>query len=98
MSKQIIMIVFAAMLGMLVTVLIMDHPTARAAGGGGGGQYEVVASQAGFVLVDTGSSMSWVMPPPSDRERRFAWFPVERLDTQQKVQIWRAGGKAEDPK
>lgn len=97
MSKQIVMIVFAALLGMLVTLLIVDHPTAQAAGGAGGGAWAVIASQNGFVLIDTNDGQSWVMLPQAN-DKRFAWFPVDRLDTPQKVQIWRAGGKPDEGK
>ncbi len=96
MSKQIIMIAFAAALGVLVTVLVMDSPKAMANPGDAGARYDVVGSQNGFVLVDLSTSQSWVLLPQPNDKGRYAWFPVERLDTPAKVQLWRAGGSGKD--
>ena len=92
MSKQVIAVASAAVLGLLVGALLLDRPTpVRAAGDNGGGTFHVVASQNAFVLYDsTDAARSWVLIPQA-ADKKHAWFPVKRLDTDQAAQVWRIG-------
>ena len=99
MSKQVIAVASAAVLGLLVGALLLDRPTpVRAAGDNGGGTFHVVASQNAFVLYDTtNSNASWVLVPQAT-DKKHAWFPITRLDTDQKAQIWRMGKGSDSEK
>jgi hypothetical protein len=92
MLKQVLALTAAVVLGGLITVALMDRPaSAQAAGGDSGGKMHVVASGNAFIMYDsTAGSFSWVtFPAPGDK--KFAWFPIKRLDTDQQVGVWRAG-------
>ena len=99
MSKQMIAVASAAVLGLLVGVLVLDRPSPlRAAPGDNGGPFHVVASQNAFVLYDTtNSNTSWVLIPQTI-DKKHAWFPITRLDTDQKAQVWRMGKGSESEK
>jgi hypothetical protein len=92
MFKQAFVIAGAIVLGALIVVAVMDRPVAaQAAGGDAGGKFQVVAAGNGaFILYDTGGGNSWVaIPVVSDK--KFAWFPIKRLDNDQQVQVWKLG-------
>jgi hypothetical protein len=92
MFKQTLVIAGAIVLGALIVVAVMDRPVAaQAAGDAAAGKYQVVAAGNGaFVLYDTVTNTSWVAFPAAN-DKKFAWFPLKRLDTDQQVQVWKLG-------
>jgi len=95
MFKQALVIAGAAVLAALIVVAVMDRPaTAQAAGGDAVGKYQVVGSGSAFILYETGGPNSWVAFPVAS-DKKFAWFPLKRLDTDQQVQMWKVGKSSE---
>ena len=92
MFKQAAVIVGAIVLGALIVVAVMDRPaSAQAAGGDAVGKFQVVAAGNGaFIMYETAGPNSWVAFPAAN-DKKFAWFPLKRLDTDQQVQVWRLG-------
>jgi len=92
MFKQVLALTAAVVLGALVTIALVDRPaSAQPAGGDGGGKFHVVAGGNAFIMYDsTGGNFSWVIFPQAN-DKKFAWFPIKRLETDQAVGVWRAG-------
>ena len=90
MFRHILVLSVAAVLGGLIFALVLDRPDRALAAGGGDGGIHVVATQSAFVMYETGGKGSWVLFPQADN-RKWAWFPVKRLDSDQQVQMWRVG-------
>ena len=89
MSKRIAAVTMAAAVGVLIGALVVDRPQPAQAAGGDGGRYQAVASQGAFVMVDTQSGTGWITFAKQVDNLKYAWFPVQRLDTKQQVQAWR---------
>ena len=91
MYKQMLAIAGAVILGALIAVAFLDRPAvAQAAGGDGVGKIHVVGTGSAFVMYETGGNLSWVCFPAAN-DKKYAWFPVKRLDTDQQVQVWKMG-------
>ncbi|HUT58930.1 MAG TPA: hypothetical protein VNA25_13870 [Phycisphaerae bacterium] len=90
MFRHVLALAVAAVLGGLICALVVDRPGEALAAGGEGGSIHVVATQSAFVMYETGGKGSWVLFPRADN-RKWAWFPVKRLDSDQQVQMWRVG-------
>ena len=71
-----------------VAVMSLVAP-ASADNGGSGARYHVVANDSAFVLYDTSdSSKSWILTVQGS-DKRQAWLPVKRLDSETEVQNWK---------
>jgi hypothetical protein len=92
MFKQTLVIAGAIVLGALIVVAVMDRPVAaQAAGGDGAGKFQVVSAGNGaFIMYESATNTSWVAFPAAG-DKKYAWFPMKRLDTDQQVQIWKLG-------
>jgi hypothetical protein len=89
MLKQVLVLAAALVLGALIAAGLLDRP-ATAQSGEGVGKIHVVAGANAFVMYETAGNQSWVAFPQAN-DRKFAWFPLKRLDTEQQVGVWRAG-------
>jgi hypothetical protein len=95
MLKQVLVLTAAVALGGLLTAALMDRP-AVAQSSGDHGRFEVVASGPAFIMYDSvGGNFSWVAFPQAG-DKRFAWLPMTRLDSEAKAAVWRSG-KSEKP-
>jgi hypothetical protein len=92
MCKQVMALAAAIVLGALVSVALLDRPASAQAGGGdGSGRIHVVASGNAFIMFDSaGGTFSWVAFPQIG-DKKFAWFPMTRLDSEAKAAMWRVG-------
>jgi hypothetical protein len=92
MFKQVLVLTAAVVLGALMTVAMLDRPASAQAGGAeAAGRIHVVASGSAFIMYDSaGGTYSWVAFPQA-ADRKFAWFPMTRLDSEAKAAVWRAG-------
>ena len=91
MFKQMLAVTGAVVLGALISVAFLDRPaTAQAAGGEAVGKIHVVGTGTAFIMYETGGNLSWVSFPQAN-DKKYAWFPVKRLDTDQQVQVWKLG-------
>ena len=94
MLKQMIAVGGAVVLGALIAVAVMDRPATAQAAADGGARVQVVAGAGAFIMYETGGNQSWVAFPQAN-DKKFAWFPLKRLDDEQKVQVWRLGKNPE---
>ena len=90
MYKQMLAVAGAVVLGALIAVAFMDRPAAAQAGGDGVGKIHVVGTGSAFIMYETGGNTSWVCIPQA-ADKKYAWFPIKRLDTDQQVQVWKIG-------
>jgi len=77
-------------LGLLVAVGLLNRtPPAAAQGGRASGRYHVVANEKAFVLYDSvNGEKSWILVFKST-DKRHAWLPIKRLNSDAEVQNWR---------
>lgn len=90
MLKQVAVLTAAVVLGALLTVALLDRPASAQAAGEAAGKVQVVAGAGGFVMYDLNGTATWIVIPQAG-EKKFAWFPIKRLDTDAAVQMWRTG-------
>jgi hypothetical protein len=90
MFKQMLAVTGAVVLGALIAVAVLDRPASAQAANDAVGRIQVVGAGNAFIMYETGGGNSWIaFPDPKDK--KFAWFPLKRLDTEQQVQVWRLG-------
>ncbi len=94
MFKQMLAITGAIVLGGLIAVAVLDRPASAQAAGDAVGRVHVVGAGNVFIMYETGGGNSWVAFP-DPKEKKFAWFPLKRLDSDQQVQVWRLGKSAD---
>lgn len=52
-----------------------------------GGQFHVVANNDALILYDTSGRQSWILTP-QPKQKRHAWVPIKRLDSEAEVRTW----------
>ena len=90
MSRNTMLTVALAAAGIVLAAsLISRQPTAQGQATGQSGRYQVVANDKAFILYDSDdSSKTWILTP-ADGDRKQAWMPVKRLDSDAAVNNWR---------
>ena len=80
----------------LVTAAALLNQTEPASGdySQGSGKYRVTATDKAFILYDVEDSRnSWILLP-QPKQKRHAWFPVKRLDSESQLQTWTLTNRA----
>jgi hypothetical protein len=91
-GKTLLVIAMIAIAAVVAVGIGGNLRAVAAADGDDSGRYRVVAGQGNYVLYEVPTGKSWMLVTKAG-DRRFAWLPIKRLDTDVEVKTWQIKGE-----